>query len=237
MLKQRAAEAEWMDGADFDRELAEESFHFIALVNRWFGGVRAVRRFIAQEAARRPHGGQLRVLDLGSGSCDIPIAASAWARGRDIAVHFTCIENGVHAAAIARRNLRANPDLPVTLVRGDIFSHRPAVPYDCAVGSMFFHHFAEHEIISLIGRLRAFVRSSLLINDLRRSLAHYAACRLLLPAFPARVGHDALISIRKGFREAELENLLTVLEDAAVSVSRAPLFRVRAVVRFRGIAP
>jgi hypothetical protein len=223
-----------MDGAGFDRELAEESFRFIALVNRWFGGVRAVRRFIAQEAARSPRGERLRVLDLGSGGCDIPIAASAWARDRGIVVHFTCIENGTHAAAIARRNLRANLDLPITLVRGDIFSHRPAAPYDCAVGSMFFHHFAEHEIITLIHRLRAFVRRSLLINDLRRSLAHYAACRLLLPAFPARVGHDALLSIRKGFREAELENLLAGIEDAAVSVSRAPLFRVRAVVRFPG---
>jgi hypothetical protein len=223
-----------MDGAGFDRELAEESFRFIALVNRWFGGARLVRRFIAQEAVHRPPGGRLRVLDLGTGGCDIPIAACLWARDRGIAVHFTCIENNAHAAAIARRNLRATPGLPITLVRGDVYSHRPPAPYDCAVGSMFFHHFAEHEIITLIQRLRAFVRRSLLINDLRRSLAHYAACRLLLPAFPARVGHDALISIRKGFREAELANLLAGLEDAAVSVSRAPLFRVRAVVRFIG---
>ncbi|MGD8541799.1 MAG: methyltransferase type 12, partial [Desulfobacteraceae bacterium] len=67
MLKARAAEAEWMDGAGFDRELAEESFRFIALVNRWFGGARLVRRFIAQEAVHRPPGGRLRVLDLGTG--------------------------------------------------------------------------------------------------------------------------------------------------------------------------
>lgn len=236
MLKKRATEPELMDAAGFDRDLAEESFRFMAVVNRWFGGVRAVRRFVAAEAARAPRGRRLRVLDVGSGSCDIPIAVCAWARGRRIPVHFTCIESSEHAVRIARRGLRRSPDLPITLIRGDIFYHRPETPYDCAVGSMFFHHLAESDILRLIGRLRGFVRSSLLINDLQRSLANYAACRLLLPAFPFEVGHDALLSIRKGFREAELKDLLEGLQNAAVSVSSAPLFRIRAVVRFIGVA-
>jgi SAM-dependent methyltransferase len=237
VLKKRAAEPELMDAAGFDRNLAEESFRFIAVVNRWFGDARAVRRFVAAEAARTPRDRALRVLDVGSGSCDIPIAVCAWARGRRIRVHFTCIENSEHAVRIARRNLRRNPDLPITLIRGDIFAHQPEALYDCAVGSMFFHHLAENDIMRLIDRLRGFVRSSLLINDLQRSPANYAACRLLLPAFPFEVGHDALLSIRKGFRAAELEDLLAGLQDAAVSVSSAPLFRIRAVVRFIGVAP
>ena len=90
--------------------------------------------------------------------------------------------------------------------------------------------------MGFIGRLRGFVRNSLLINDLQRSLPNYAACRLLLPAFPFEVGHDALLSIRKGFREAELRDLLEGLHNVTVSVSSAPLFRIRAVVRFIGVA-
>ncbi len=103
------------------------------------------------------------------GSCDIPLAASRWARSRGIPLHFTCLEVADHAVDIARRQLARAGDPAVQLLQEDIFTHQPTEPYDLAVASMCFHHFSNAQILTLLQRLRGFVLNSVLINDLRRS--------------------------------------------------------------------
>ena len=232
MFESRSTQPEWMDEPDFDHVLAEQSFRFIRVVNRFFGGTRIVRQFIADEAARMPAGKRLNVLDIGSGCCDIPISVAQWARKQGIPVHFTCVEANRHAIEIARRGLSEKTGLPVTVLQEDIFRHRPAEPYDCAVASMFFHHFDEAQILHLIRRLRGVVKESLLINDLLRCFLSYAGCLLLTSGFPGEVKHDALLSIRKGFKETELKEWLSRLEDVSVAVKTVPFFRVKATIRF-----
>jgi hypothetical protein len=258
-----------MDGTDFSPTLAEQSFRFIELVNRFFGGVRTVQRFIMTEAVRMPLGKPLRILDIGSGSCDIPIAICRWAQKYRINIRFTCIENGRQALTIACKNIRQvawrrgfraqwlripkdkktstlqtpthqnktetdawNEDLPITLVAEDIFSHQPAEPYDCAVGSMFFHHLTDRRVLDLIDHLQGFVQNRLLINDLHRSLPGYLGCLLLVWPLSAEVSHDALLSIRKSFRVSELQNLLSSINNVSAQVCTTPLFRIKAVIDF-----
>jgi hypothetical protein len=269
VFNRRATEPEWMDSTDFSPALAEQSFRFIELVNRFFGGVRTVQRFIMTEAVRMPLGKTLRILDIGSGSCDIPIAICRWAQKLRINVHFTCIENGRHALNIALKNIHQadwrsslwtkwrrllkdeknrilqsptyqnntetvarNADLPITLVPEDIFSHQPAEPYDCAVGSMFFHHLTDKGVLDLINYLQGFVQNRLLINDLHRSLSGYLGCLLLVWPLSAEVSHDALLSIRKSFRVSELQNLLSGMNPVSVQVGTTPIFRIKAVIDF-----
>ena len=91
MFDSRATATEFLDRPDCDPELAAASYRFMETVNGRFGGIRMVRRFLATEGARRHAGGPLRVLDIGSGSCDIPLAVSRWARAHDIPLHVTCL--------------------------------------------------------------------------------------------------------------------------------------------------
>jgi len=116
----------------------------------------------------------------------------------------------------------------------DVFSHQPQEPYDLAVASMCFHHFSDEQILDLVQRLRAFVRSGLLINDLRRSLPALAGAGLLLAlsGAPAGVRHDALLSIRRGFKADELKTLLRRLPGISVRVTHEPWFRIAAVIDF-----
>jgi hypothetical protein len=232
-----------MDAAGFGEIPAKQSFRFIGLVNRFLGGVRLAQRFVAEEAARMTDGRPLRILDIGAGACDIPLAVCRWARRKGIPLHFTCIENGSHAVSIARDNLRrANRSVmkgkshaggfPIELVQEDIFRHLPSEPYHCAVGSMFFHHLPDDGILRLIDRLGGFVRGRLLINDLRRGFLCYLGCRLIVIPFSGVVAHDALLSVRKSFKVGELRNLLGNLRDASAEVSAAPFFRVRGVVDY-----
>lgn len=234
MFDARATAKEFLDQPDCDPALAAASYRFMETVNCHFGGTRIVRRFLAAETAGRPARDPLRILDIGSGSCAIPLAVSRRARACAIPLHFTCLEMASHAVNIARVQLARAGDPAVQLLQEDVFTHQPAEPYDCAVASMCFHHFSNAQILTLLQRLRGFVIHSVLINDLRRSRLASLAARLLLcgTGAPAGVRHDALLSIRRGFKISELGTLLRQLDNAAIFVERARWFWVAAIIRF-----
>jgi len=231
----RATAMELLDLTDCDPALAAASYRFMETVNYHFGGIRLVRRFLAAETAGRHAGVPLRILDIGSGSCDIPLAVIRWARACGIPLHFTCLEMADHAIDIARGQLARAGNPPVQLLQEDAFTHQPVEPYDYVVTSMCFHHFSDAQILMLLHRLRDFVRISMLINDLRRSPLASLAARLLLVATAAQAGvrHDALLSIRRGFKIDELTTLLRQLDGVTVSVEPACWFRIAAIIRFK----
>lgn len=234
MFDVRDSATELLDRPDCDPALAAASYRFMQIVNSRFGGISLVRRYLATETEGRPVASPLRILDIGSGSCDIPLALSQWARTRNRPMHFTCLETSDAAVDIGRRRLARAHDPAVELLQEDIFTHDPAEPYDCAVASMCFHHFSDARILTCMQRLRGFVRESLLINDLRRSPMAYWATRLLLVGTraPAGVRHDALLSIRRGFNVNELRSVLEQPGNLRFSVKPEPWFRIAAIVRF-----
>jgi hypothetical protein len=233
MFEARATESELLDQPEFDPGLAIASYRFMERVNVLFGGIRVVRRFLAAETKGRRAATPLRLLDIGSGSCDIPLAISRWARARDIPVHITCLEMADPAAALARSKLARSGDKQVDLLQEDVFTHQPRAPYDYAISSMCFHHFSDEQIMTLLVKLRGFVRRGVLINDLRRSPWAFWAVTLLLVGAPAGVRHDARLSIRRGFKVQEMKNVLAQLAATEVSVEPAPWFRIAAVIRFK----
>lgn len=233
MFDSRATATEFLDRPDCDPALAAASYRFMETVNGCFGGIRMVRRFLATETKGRHADVPLRILDIGSGSCDIPLAVSRWARARGIPLHFTCLEKAGHAVDIARGELARAGNPSVQLLQEDAFTHQPAEPYDCAVASMCFHHFSDAQILTLLRRLHGFVLNSVLINDLRRSRLAYLGARLLLVTKPAEVRHDALLSIRRGFKISELRSLLRQLDSITVSVEPTRWFRIAAIIRFK----
>ena len=233
MFDSRAMATEFLDRPDCDPVLAAASYRFMETVNFWFGGIRMVRRFLANETVGRHADAPLRILDIGSGSCDIPLAVSRWASRYGIPLHFTCLEKASHAVEVARAQLVRAGNQSVQLIQEDVFTHQPTEPYDFAVASMCFHHFSGEQILTLIRRLNGFVLNSILINDLRRSRLAHLAARLLLATSPPEVRHDALLSIRRGFKISELSALLDQLESVTVSVKPIRWFRLAAIVRFK----
>ncbi len=86
----------------------------------------------------------------------------------------------------------------------------------------------------LLQQLHRRIAGSLLINDLRRSpLASFAAGLLLaVTGTQQGVRHDALLSIRRGFKVDELSTLLRQLSGITVSVDPVHWFRIAAVIHF-----
>jgi hypothetical protein len=230
VLRHRAEGEEFIDRPDADPDLVRRSHTFMRGVNGLFGGTRVVRRFVADMA----HGsGPTHVLDLGSGTCDIPLKVRAWARRRGLDVRITCVESDRHACAAARGHLERAGDSAVSLVEASVWEYEPDEHVDCVVGSMFFHHLRDDEVLKLLARVRGFGADTVLINDLRRSWGAYIGCWLWALGVPRQVRHDGLLSVRRGFRAHELQALLDRLPDASATVTNAWLFRVAAVVRFQ----
>jgi 2-polyprenyl-3-methyl-5-hydroxy-6-metoxy-1,4-benzoquinol methylase len=232
VFDERSAEPEFLDRPDFDPRLAARSYRFMGFVNRLLGGRRVVRRFVAAEMKTRLDR-SLRILDIGAGQCDIPRAVSRWARGRGRQVQFTCLEINDTAFGIARQKIARANDPNVRVLKENIWKHHPEQPYDWAIGSMFFHHLSNEQIIDLLRHLRPFVTEGVLINDLRRCPAIYAVGAVLTAPLGREPRFDALASIRRGFRADELRMLLEKLEDVSVFARNAWIGRVAATVRFR----
>jgi len=148
------------------------------------------------------------------------------------------VEADPHACAVAAARLEQADDPAVSLVEANVWDYQPAEPVDCATASMFCHHLSDAEILALLERVRGFGVECALINDLRRSAPAYAGCWLWTLCVPRAVQHDARLSIRRGFRATELQNLLDQPPHASATVAHAWLFRVAAAIRFhRGEAP
>ncbi len=232
MFKSRATETEWLDRPDGDEDLVRRSHSLMRTVNRCFGGTRRVRCFLRRQISRgRPHE-EIRLLDIGSGSCDIPIALALWARREELALRITCVERDARTLDAGRAAVEKTGCPSIRLVHGDIFVWQPEETFDVAVGSMFFHHLTDRQIVRLIRRLRSFVRRGVFINDLCRTPITYAGGVLLTAAADREVRRDALLSIRKGFLREELVTLLSRIENASVSVENHHFGRITAWVEF-----
>lgn len=231
MFEERARGVEFLDAPDSDSRVTEESYRFMRLVNRVGGGTRVVRDFLAAELRDQPKDKPVRILDVGGGAGDIPLAITRWARRHGRRIEFTCVDFNDKALEMTQRMMEKSDDEDVRLVQANVFQYQSVRDFDYAVSSMTFHHFTNDEIHRLITHLCGFVRRALLINDLHRNLLNYLLCSILVVPLDREIRHDARLSVRRGFRPAELRAILREHDPAAV-VTRSWFSRVAGVVRF-----
>jgi SAM-dependent methyltransferase len=201
MTSARTDAPEWMDdpaapSADVERALAD-----LRMVNRWFGGTRALWNAIAPHLDReRP----LRVLDVGTGSADVPRALLAEARRRGLSLVVVAVDRDRRMLEAAREG-GAEPDL--VLVQADArnlpFRDRD---FDLVTASLFLHHFADRDLAGVLRRWLALARVALVVNDLRRDRLHWLLVHAigLVTARGRLFRHDGPLSVLRAFTADEL---------------------------------
>jgi SAM-dependent methyltransferase len=174
--------------------------------NRYLGGMAALTRHLYPRL--RALAGPVRLLDLGSGSAQIPLALARWAR-----------QNEIHAEVIAAdwsaRNLSVaqalHADSPgVWLIQADA-AHPPFAPasVDYVISTLFLHHFAPDSLIALLRAASICARRGLIMSDLVRGRLPLAAFRLAQPLIARHylTRHDGALSIRRAYTPGELRDL------------------------------
>ncbi|MEK7377910.1 MAG: methyltransferase domain-containing protein, partial [Candidatus Binatota bacterium] len=131
----RSREKEMMDLPGNPAGLLEEDLTNLRLLNRTLGGYRGVlwnldRLINEKENAR------FTLLDVGTGSGDIPRAIVRWARARGISVNIVALEPDPVTAGVARRLTKDLPE--ISIVRGDA-RHLPfaSASFDFVLASQF----------------------------------------------------------------------------------------------------
>ena len=225
-----------MDAADQDRRELARSLADLRGVNRWLGGTRVVLHHFARLAAAHPRP-SWRVLDVATGSADIPLALAAWARSRGMRLHVVATDSHPTTLDLAREHTSADPDVSVEAADALALPYADGA-FDVALCSTALHHFdVEDEAVRVLRELDRVSRVGVIVNDLARSLPALAGARLLAATVwrthPV-TRHDGPLSVRRAFTPAELRRLARAAGLGNATVRAHFPFRVALVARKGG---
>jgi 2-polyprenyl-3-methyl-5-hydroxy-6-metoxy-1,4-benzoquinol methylase len=184
---------------ELERDLAN-----IRSLNRWFGSYRQVRHFL--DRWLKPND-IARILDVSTGSGDIPRLIVDFARGGNVSVQIDALDQQASTIEIARRLSNDYPE--IEFFCANLFDWKPSEPYDIVLCSLTLHHFNEEDAVRVLQKCREFTREHVLVADLRRSL-WLAFGVYLVTATVYRnpmTKTDARLSAARAFSFAELREL------------------------------
>lgn len=136
-------------------------------LNRYFGSYRIIRWYFAE---RLVAGDSVRVLDLATGSADIPKLIVDLAREAGVVVEVDAVELHPATLAVAEENLgEGYPE--VRLVCGDLRTGEGIEGrYDFVLCSLALHHFSEADAVVILRRMRGWATRGVLVADLERAV-------------------------------------------------------------------
>jgi 2-polyprenyl-3-methyl-5-hydroxy-6-metoxy-1,4-benzoquinol methylase len=160
------AEPELMDRPQpVTAELASD-LENLRQLNRYFGSYALIEHFLRRWILA---GTQMRVLDIATGSGDIPRLIVDHARKVGAAVTVEAIDQQASTVEIARGLSTDYPE--ITFLEGDALSFGAGgPPYDFVLCSLALHHFDENDAVRVLTRCRELSSNYVLVSDLRRGL-------------------------------------------------------------------
>jgi SAM-dependent methyltransferase len=199
-----AADPELMDRPDASPAELEAALQSLRGLNRYFGSYRIVLRFVRRWIRR---GDNLRVLDLATGSADIPRLIANHARRVRAHVQITAVDFQTTTLQIARRLSADYPE--IICIEADVLSFASEEPFDIVICSLALHHFSDEDAVRLLRRARELSRRYVLIADLRRGwLARIGVHLLTCFFFSDRMTRsDGRASAARAFSLSELREL------------------------------
>lgn len=200
---------ELMDDPGVDRADLDRALGFIRVVNRRLGGVSALIGWLSVWSRVWPKDRPIWLLDIATGSADLPIAAVRWARTRGYDLRVTAIDLHETTLDLAREQVALYPDLAdaITIERVDALKlmdrYKPGA-FDYVHAGMFLHHLKWMQIMTVLRIMDRLARVGLVWNDLIRSRIAHGAIRVMTIGQPAITRHDARVSVEAGFSKAEV---------------------------------
>lgn len=212
MLEQRSEQQEIMDDLNISGDVIGQTLKELDVINRRLGGnaisLAAFRRFL------KTH--QIHTLaDLGCGGADILIEMARMANQMQAEVSFTGVDANENIVTYARQHTSNHKNIHIRCE--NIFSEQfRQNQYDIIHCCLFTHHFTSEELVFLFKSFIQQARVGIIINDLHRHWLAYHSIKLITRFFSRSymVRNDAAISVARGFKKRELQD---ILEKAGIS--------------------
>lgn len=208
MITQRQTTPEQMDHPEVDRGDLDRALRFIRAVNHRLGGVRSVLKTLKRCSRDWPDDRPIQILDIGTGSADIPLAIARWADRTGRAVSITAVDNHPTTLALAREHIGERTD--ITLIQSDalgLLETFEPKSFDHVHAGMMLHHLNDLQAMTVLRAMQRLANRGIIWNDLLRGTVGRIGVRVITAAAPAIVRHDARVSVDAGFTKQEALDL------------------------------
>ncbi len=223
---------EMIDDPNADLELLGDELKSIRSVNRFFGGYSAVRRGLLALLDKGQDSEEIRILDLGTGSADLPVYLMGLGRQLQKKIIITAVDNHPLILQIARERTKANSNLIIEKANLLELKYPPGM-FDVVLCSLTLHHFSFEEIVEIMRSMKQLCRIGFVVNDLRRSWIA-AWTTWLYMRFTTRnpmTRKDSYLSVLRGFTADELKRMALQAGVEIIESRRQAFFRLLLIGR------
>jgi ubiquinone/menaquinone biosynthesis C-methylase UbiE len=205
LLKRHRA-PEWMDEPGADPRDLRAALRFISRINRFLGYNRATIFHLQRFSSRWPAGKPIRILDVATGSADVPLAILRWARRRRLDIQIVGID--LHPTTLEQARQQTLKQPRIRLVQSDALR----LPFDdgsfdYVISSMFLHHLSDEQQNKLLREMDRVARRGVLVADLLRSRRAWLWISVLTLLSTRMIRHDARISVAQALSAEEVLQL------------------------------
>ena len=182
----------------------EASLESLRVLNKYFGAYSLVLRFMRRWLEP---GRTYRMLDLATGSGDIPRMIVNWARRHRVTVRIDAVDRQPATLEIARKASAGYPE--IRFIRADARKFEAAMTYDVVCCSLALHHFSEFDAMKVLRRACELSHDKVLVADLERTWFTWACVQAAttVATRDAMTRHDAKLSVRRAFSYGEMGDL------------------------------
>lgn len=207
-FSKRSSDIEIMDDLSCSGEVVDQSLRELEKINKLLGGnyvtIDGINTLLKNEK-----GSVIKIADLGCGSGDILRLIKKWARKKNVNVQLTGID--ANSSIIAYASTHTPAEFQIHYEAINIFSqHFRYQMFDIVVGTLFFHHFSNEQLISFFSQLKDQSKIGFIINDIHRHWFAYHSIKWLTQLFSKSpmVKSDAPLSVLRAFKKNELKQIL-----------------------------
>jgi 2-polyprenyl-3-methyl-5-hydroxy-6-metoxy-1,4-benzoquinol methylase len=185
--------------AELERDLER-----IRQLNRWFGSYGLVLGFIRRWI--RP-GDKLRIVDMATGSGDIPRLIVDYARQVNAKVEIDALDWQPATLEIAAKLSVNYPE--ISYREANILEWNSVEAYDIVLCSLALHHFSNQDAVRILHRCLEVSNRFVLVSDLRRSFLLIAGIYILTALIfrEPMTRYDARLSVLRAFSFSEMRDL------------------------------
>jgi 2-polyprenyl-3-methyl-5-hydroxy-6-metoxy-1,4-benzoquinol methylase len=172
-------------------------------------------------------------MDLGCGGGDMLRIIDEWGKKRNLKLSLIGIDANPHIIAFAKTNLKNYPHLQ--LRRMNIFSDEfQNQKFDIVIGTLFYHHFSNEQLIHFFSKLKQQVCLGFIINDIHRHWLAYYSIKLLTKGFSksSMVKYDAPLSVLRAFKKDDLRSILEAANVKNYRIQWKWAFRWQVIAEF-----
>jgi len=218
---------ELMDLPDVDVRLLEEDLRNLRIINRFLGGLSAVRKHIRPLFELVPADREIRILDLATGSADQPVALVRFARSLGRRVHVTAMDLNPVMLEISRKMTANFPQIDIR--QADILHLEDQnLKADIVLCSLTLHHFATPDAIRILATMHRLGTAGFIVNDLNRHwVAAWSAWAYahLTTRNPLTL-NDTYASVLRAYTPSELRTMAERAGVARFRIHHEPMFRL-----------